>query len=292
MGPGDRSDDRLHVPVLLETAVGFWITAPEGRYVDATAGDGGHTQHALGGLGPGARILAIDRDPDALRRAAERLGNEPRVLFRQARFDQLGRLMDELGWDAVDGILADLGLSSYQVDTPSRGFSFRFEGPLDLRMDPGSGEPASAWLAGAPEAEIVRVFRQLGETRRARRAARCVVEERERRPIETTTDLVRALEPATRGPHPKAELARCFQALRILVNGELEALDGLLLAARERLRPGGRLVVLAYHSLEDRPVKQFLKTDAWELLTRKAVQGRTDPNPRARSVRLRAASRR
>ena len=119
-----------------------------------------------------------------------------------------------------------------------------------------------------------------------------MVEERERRPIETTTDLVRALEPATRGPHPKAELARCFQALRILVNGELEALDGLLLAARERLRPGGRLVVLAYHSLEDRPVKQFLKTDAWELLTRKAVQGRTDPNPRARSVRLRAASRR
>jgi 16S rRNA (cytosine1402-N4)-methyltransferase len=291
-GPGDRPDDRLHVPVLLDATVDFWITVPGGKYVDATAGDGGHTQHALGRLEPGARILAIDRDPDALRRAAERLGNEPRVLFRQARFDQLGRLMDELGWDAVDGILADLGLSSYQVDTPGRGFSFRFEGPLDLRMDPGSGEPASAWLAGAPEEEISRVFREYGESRRARLAARCVARERDKRPLLTTTDLVRALQPVTRGPHPRAELARCFQALRILVNGELEALDGLLAAAKDRLKPGGRLVVLAYHSLEDRPVKQFLKTDAWELLTRKAVQGRTDPNPRARSVRLRAAARR
>ncbi|HVP38848.1 MAG TPA: 16S rRNA (cytosine(1402)-N(4))-methyltransferase RsmH, partial [Candidatus Saccharimonadales bacterium] len=220
------------------------------------------------------------------------LGNEPRVQLRHARFDQLGQLMDELGWEATDGILADLGVSSHQVDTPGRGFSYRFEGPLDLRMDPGSGEPASAWLARAEEEELSRVFREYGECRRARQAARCVVRERQRRPLETTADLVRALRPLRRGPRPNAEVARVFQALRILANDELAALEGLLAAARERLRPGGRLVVLAYHSLEDRPVKQLFRTAAWERLTPKAISGRTDPNPRARSARLRAAARR
>ncbi|MBI5837397.1 MAG: 16S rRNA (cytosine(1402)-N(4))-methyltransferase RsmH [Candidatus Eisenbacteria bacterium] len=291
-GPGDRPRDGFHEPVLLESTVGFWITDPAGRYVDATVGDGGHTRAALQRLGPESRILAIDRDQESLSRAAGRIGPDPRVLYRHARFDQLGRLMDELGWDRVDGILADLGISSNQVDSPHRGFSYRFEGPLDLRMDPGSGEPASTWLAGATEEELAEVFRQYGEARRARQAARCVVRERERRPLETTADLARALRPLARGPRPNAELSRVFQALRILVNGELEALEGLLAAAGARVGTGGRLVVLAYHSLEDRPVKQLFKTDAWECLTRKAVQGRTDPNPRARSVRLRAATRR
>jgi 16S rRNA (cytosine1402-N4)-methyltransferase len=283
--------DRFHVPVLLEPVLQYWIHRPDGRYVDATVGDGGHTRAALRILDPGASVLCLDRDPDALRRAAERLKEEPRVLLRNCRYDELGNALAELGWGPVDGILADLGISSHQVDSPERGFSFRFEGPLDMRMDPTRGPSAAEWLSEADEEEIARVFYEYGEAHRSRLAARCVVRERERRAIRTTTDLARALAPVARGARRNSELARYFQAVRIQVNDELSSLDRFLKSAPAWLVPGGRLVVLAYHSLEDRRIKQLFKTEAWEALTRKAVQGRTDPNPRARSARLRAAAR-
>ena len=289
-GLGDPLD-RFHDPVLLEPVLQFWIHRPDGRYVDATAGDGGHTRGALQLLNGDGQIICLDRDPSALTRAAVRLGNEPRVLLRNCRYDELGTVLAKLGWGPVDGILADLGISSQQVDSPERGFSFRFEGPLDMRMDPTRGPTAADWLAGADEEEIARVFYEYGEAHRSRQAARSVVRERERRGIRTTTDLARALAPVARGARRNSELARYFQAIRIQVNDELGSLNRFLESAPEWLKPGGRLVVLAYHSLEDRRIKQLFKTEAWEALTRKAVQGRTDPNPRARSARLRAAAR-
>ncbi len=285
-GPG------YHVPVLLEPVLQFWIGPPDGRYVDATLGDGGHTRAALARLSPAARILGIDRDPEAIERSRARLGDEPRVTLRQARYDELDRLLDELNWDWLDGVLADLGVSSRQLDAPERGFSFRFEGPLDLRMDPTRGESAAGFLARATEEEIADVFWQYAEAPRSRAAARAVVRQRERRPLETTQELVRALAPVAHGPRRRAELARYFQALRIQVNGEMESLDRFLEVAPRRLRPGGRLVVLAYHSLEDRRIKHLFQAPDWQRLTKKPVQGRTDPNPRARSARLRAAMRR
>lgn len=279
--------------MLLEDTLGLWITRPGGWYVDATLGGGGHTAAALERLSPSARILGVDRDPGAVAWCRERFASEARVEVVHAVYDQLENLLKERSLPPPDGILADLGVSSRQLDSAERGFSFRFEGPLDLRMDPSRGVSAADWLSRASEGEIARVFFEHGENHRSRAAARCVVRARERRPIRTTGDLVQALGPVAHGKRRNAELAKCFQALRIEVNGELDSLDGLLEQAPRILATGGRLVVLAYHSLEDRRVKHYFReAETWELLTKKAVHGRTDPNPRARSARLRAATRR
>ncbi len=281
----------FHEPVLLQATLDDWLPEPGGRYVDATLGDGGHTLAALGRLDPSARLLGLDRDPTALARAGERLRGDSRVILKHASFSGLPQLLLDLGWDGAHGILADLGVSSPQLDTPQRGFSYRFDAPLDLRMDPTTGEPAWAWLERTDPKEWLRVFEEFGEVRRASAAANTLARAMPRSPVRTTTELVRALEPALAGPGRNAELSRIFQALRIAVNGELEELESLLDSAPGCLVPGGHLVVLSYHSLEDRFVKHRLRSEGWSLLRRKAVLGSTDPNPRARSARLRAARR-
>ena len=279
--------------MLLEQTLDRWITRPDGFYVDVTLGGGGHTAAALERMGPEGRVLGLDRDPEAVEWSRRRFESEPRVQVVHARYDQLEAVLEERKLPRPDGILADLGVSSRQLDSAERGFAFRLEGPLDLRMDPGRGISAAEWLARAPEGEIARMFFEYGEMHRSRAAARCVVRWREKRPIRSTGDLVQALGPVAYGKRRNTDLAKCFQALRIEVNEELASLDDLLEQVPRVLGPGGRLVVLAYHSLEDRRVKQYFRNpEVWELFTKKAVLGGTDPNPRARSARLRAATRR
>lgn len=249
-----------HVPVLCDRVVALLASAPDGVLVDATLGAGGHAAAVLAArverYGQ-ARLVGIDRDADALALAAERLADVPaqRTLV-QARFDALGAVLDAEGIDRVAGVLLDLGLSSMHVDRPERGFSYRHDGPLDMRMDPTSGPSVAELLATISEAELARILRVYGEEPSARRIAAAIVAAR---PLTTTTALaavVRDAIPAAlrrSGGHPAT---RTFQALRIAVNGELEALEAVLPVALERLQPDGRCVVLSYHSLEDRLVKQ------------------------------------
>lgn len=246
----------FHVPVLVEEVVSGMVVDPAGIYLDATAGGGGHSRAILAALGPEGRLIAADRDPEAVaetRRALERYGDRVRVI--QGGFGALRQTVEEVGVDAVHGILFDLGVSSHQLDTPGRGFGFREEGPLDMRMEPGVGEPASVLVARADESELTRLIHEYGEERQARRIARSICRMRLDRPLETTADLRRAVERT----HPERltkTLARVFQAVRIAVNDELSQLERGLQAAADLLLPGGRLAVIAYHSLEDRLVKR------------------------------------
>jgi len=246
-----------HVPVLYQEVLGALAVRPDGRYLDGTFGRGGHARGVLDRLGPEGRLLVMDKDPEAMAVARSELGADTRVAMRQASF---ARMAD---WDAagagLDGVLLDLGVSSPQLDQAGRGFSFQQEGPLDMRMDPTCGESAAEFLARADEKEIAEVLWQHGEERMSRRIARAIVAHRVGAPLTTTlelADLVAATigrrEP---GKHPAT---RTFQALRIHVNRELEELREGLDAALECLRPGGRLVVISFHSLEDRIVKQFM----------------------------------
>jgi 16S rRNA (cytosine1402-N4)-methyltransferase len=304
-----------HEPVLLSAALTFLAPRDGGRYIDATFGGGGHSRAILEASAPSGQVLAIDADPAAVARARALAERYPgRLLPCHGNFRDLARLAQSYGFVPVDGILFDLGLSSDQLADPARGFSFQLAGPLDMRFDPTSGEPAAVIVNTWSAEELAALFWQYGEEPRAWAIAQTIVAERARQPIETTTQLA-ALVARVAGSrreriHPAT---RVFQALRIAVNQELEALAAGLAQAVELLRPGGRLVVIAFHSLEDRLVKQFFRREAaaclcppgtpvcicghrprLRLLTPRPVRPSAEEiarNPRSRSARLRAAER-
>lgn len=264
-----------HRPVMLRESVEALAIRPEGLYVDATFGRGGHSAAILERLGPGGRLLALDQDPQA-EAVARCMAQDPRLEFVRTSFVELGAVLAarELA-GRVDGILLDLGVSSPQLDDPQRGFSFMRDGPLDMRMDPTRGESAADWLARAEEAEIAAVLRDLGEERFARRIARRLVEARREAPIRSTGALAALIaEAVPRRERHKHPATRSFQAIRMRVNGELEALDACLGQVPAALAPGGRVAVISFHSLEDRRVKRFM---------RRQVQG--EPLPRGLPVR-------
>jgi 16S rRNA (cytosine1402-N4)-methyltransferase len=282
----------------------------DGTYLDGTFGRGGHARGVLQRLGPGGRLLLMDKDPEAIAEARREFGADPRVAVRHGSFAGLA------DWDAtaagLDGVLLDLGVSSPQLDVAARGFSFAKDGPLDMRMDPGSGESAAQWLARAGEREIADVLWTLGEERQSRRIARAIVARRAEQPLERTAQLAELIASVVpRGASKIHPATRSFQAIRIHVNRELADLEAGLAAAHDRLRPGGRLVAISFHSLEDRIVKRFIaarakappadrRRPAGETFVptlraiggaRKAGEDELAENPRARSAVLRIAER-
>lgn len=300
-----------HVPVLLRPALDALNLAPGSTVVDATYGRGGHSGAILEQLGSSGRLIVMDRDPAAVDHARRCFGGDGRVTVRHGSFGDLAEVARRENLvGRVDGLLVDLGVSSPQLDQPERGFSFREDGPLDMRMDPSSGEPASEWLAQADENELTRVIRDYGEERHARRIARTIVRERAQQAICGTARLAAVVASAAGRSADKVHPAtRTFQAIRIHINDELGSLERLLEQGVEVLAPGGRFVVISFHSLEDRRVKQ-----AWTRLSRPPAASRRHPaapsfrprlrligklvrpdeqecsrNPRARSARMRVA---
>jgi len=264
------SDDFAHRPVLFDEVLCGLAITPGGVYVDGTFGRGGHAAAILEHLGPDGRLLAIDKDPQAVAVAQHRFGNDPRFRIARGSFASLGSLVRDMAREddlpqagKVDGVLLDLGVSSPQLDDPARGFSFRRDGALDMRMDPDRGQSAAQWLAQAEEYDIRRVLRVYGEEKFAKRIARAIVTTREQTPITTTAQLAALIAEAVpvheKGKHPAT---RSFQAIRIFINGELDDLQAALPQAVDVLRPGGRLAVISFHSLEDRIVKRFLREQA------------------------------
>lgn len=249
--------------MLAEALAGLNVR-PGGRYIDATFGGGGHT---LAMLNAGGQVLAIDADPAAGERAKtlrSTLAEPDRFVFAAGNFGSLGQIARQHGFDQADGVLFDFGLSSFQLDDPDRGFAFRFDGPLDMRMNPQTGVPASDLIARLSEPELVAMIREFGEEPRARQIARGIVSEREKAPIDTTTRLAAVIEQAVGGRrgariHPAT---KAFQAIRIAVNDEIGAIERGVKAAIELLAPGGRLVTIAFHSLEDRPVKSIIAAES------------------------------
>lgn len=249
-----------HRSVLLDSAVDFLVKDPEGQYVDGTFGRGGHSRLVLGRLGKGGQLLGIDKDPEAIRAARELAAEDPRFHCFHGSFASLDLALEAQGWQSVNGVLLDLGVSSPQLDDASRGFSFMRDGPLDMRMNTDQPPSAAQWLAQAEESDIANVIFRYGEERFSRRIARLIVERRQESPIETTRQLAELVNQAV----PKKEkhkhpATRTFQAIRIYINRELEDLEAGLRAAVDRLAPGGRLVVISFHSLEDRLVKRFMR---------------------------------
>ena len=285
-----------HVPVLLAEVLELLATSPGQVVADATVGSGGHALAIAERLGPKGRLIGLDRDPAMLAMAARRLNGLP-VTLVHANFDRLRLVLDEQGVPNVDAVLADLGFSSDQLEAPERGLSFQEPGPLDMRLDPAQGESASALLKRLNERELANLIYQFGEERFSRRIARRIVEKRRTSPFETTdqlAELVRRCVPRSRG-HGIDPATRTFQALRIAVNDELGALDRLFAILPACIKPGGRVAVISFHSLEDRRVKQALRDkQVWQSLTRKPVQASAEEigqNPRARSAKLRVARR-
>lgn len=301
-----------HVPVLAREAFEALAVQADGLYIDATFGRGGHTALILGALGPEGRVLAFDRDPAAIEAGHRRFPDEVRLTLVGAPFADIAARVPELfPGRPVRGILFDLGVSSPQLDDPARGFSFRADGPLDMRMDPASGEPVSAWLARAGEPEIREVIATLGEERFARRIAADIVAARNTQPLTTTLQLANLVARAVRTREPgKHPATRTFQALRMHINDELGQLRRALDGALELLAVGGRLAAISFHSLEDRAVKQFMQAhssvnpvfaglpiipeSARPRLRRvgskiRATQAELAANPRARSSVLRVA---
>ncbi|MEK6720276.1 MAG: 16S rRNA (cytosine(1402)-N(4))-methyltransferase RsmH [Chloroflexota bacterium] len=308
-----------HLPVLVEEVLEMLAPAPGSLQIDATLGGGGHTERILEASDPDGRLLGIDADGAAIARVDARLRPRfgDRIVLRQANFRDLTAVAEEAGFGAVDGCLMDLGLSSFQLADAGRGFGIRTGGPLDMRFDTSRGVPAADLLATLDVAMMVALFRRYGEEPFAARIARAIVHARSTAPITTAEELVALVErvapsraPGRRRVHPAT---RVFQALRIAVNEELEALEAALGAAVMLLRPGGRLVVLSYHSLEDRIVKRFFRAERQgctcppevpicvcgreprlRIVTRRSVTATASElslNPRARSARLRAAER-
>jgi 16S rRNA (cytosine1402-N4)-methyltransferase len=307
-----------HLPVLAEEVISMLQPAAGSLQIDATVGGGGHTERILEASDPDGRLLGLDADGAAIARVAQRLERfGDRLVLRQANFRQLGAVAPAAGFGAVDGMLFDLGLSSFQLADTERGFGFRAGGPLDMRFDASRGVSAAELLATLDTTELTALFRRFGEEPHAPRIARAIVEARRVTPITTAEELAALIErvaprgaPGRRRIHPAT---RVFQALRIAVNEELDALAEALAVAVDLLRPGGRLVVLSYHSLEDRIVKRFLdaerkgcicppsvpvcvcgRTPRLRLVTRPSLtptDAEIAANPRARSARLRAAER-
>jgi 16S rRNA (cytosine1402-N4)-methyltransferase len=303
--------DGVHVPVLVEEAVAALDVRAGRVYVDATFGRGGHTRRILERLGPSGRLVALDRDPDA--EAAAQAIRDPRFTFHRAWFSELPEVLASLGVDAIDGALFDLGISSPQIDDPARGFSFRAPGPLDMRMDPSRGPSAADWLATATEQQMREAIGDYGEERFAKQVAKAIVAARAREPIRRTEQLAAVVAAAVRTREVGQDPAtRTFQALRILVNRELEEVALMLPQALARLAAGGRLAVISFHSLEDRLVKRFFKACSADQLpadlpirardlpqaplrivgkARRASAAEVAANPRARSATLRVAER-
>ena len=266
-----------HQTVLLQEAVAALEVKPSGVYVDGTFGRGGHSRAILERLGPQGRLLALDRDPQAV--AAARAINDPRLTMLHQCFGELAAAVRKTGIEAVDGVLLDIGVSSPQIDEGERGFSFRFDAPLDMRMDTTQGETAASFLARAEIKEITEVIRNYGEERFAFQIAKKIVAARSERPVATTGELATLVREAVRTREPGQDPAtRTFQALRIHVNQELEQLALALPQAMSLLNEGGRLVVISFHSLEDRIVKRFMRDEA--------AQDRLPKNLPLRSVDL------
>ncbi|HXZ94139.1 MAG TPA: 16S rRNA (cytosine(1402)-N(4))-methyltransferase RsmH [Burkholderiales bacterium] len=300
-----------HRTVLLQEAVEALAVRPDGTYVDGTFGRGGHSRAILERLGPRGVLIAIDRDPQAL--AAARSIADPRLRAVHARLSELASVLDAQGVRHAHGMLFDLGVSSPQLEDPARGFSFRADGPLDMRMDPSSGQTAAQWLAAASEREIREAIGDYGEERFAKQIAKAIVAAREREPVVRTKQLADIVGAAVRTREPGQDPAtRTFQALRILVNRELQEVSLMLPQAVARLAPGGRLAVISFHSLEDRIVKRFMRAASRAELPRelpiraselpqmplkivgraiRASAAEIDANPRARSAMLRVAER-
>jgi 16S rRNA (cytosine1402-N4)-methyltransferase len=255
-----------HVPVLLGPVLDGLAIRQDGYYIDGTFGRGGHSRAILDRLGEGGRLIAIDRDPAAIASAPQALTDDRRFELVRGEIAQLGSIVAERGLvGKIDGILLDIGVSSPQLDEAERGFSFLRDGPLDMRMDPDSGESASAWLARVEERELVRTLRQFGEERAAGAIARAIIAARRERPITRTTELAEIIEAVAPRRNQKIHPAtRTFQALRIAINDELGQLESALDASVELLRAGGRLCVISFHSLEDRIVKRFMRDAARE----------------------------
>jgi 16S rRNA (cytosine1402-N4)-methyltransferase len=303
-----------HTPVLAAEALAGLAVEAGGYYVDATFGRGGHTALLLQALGREGRVLALDRDPQAIAAGRQRFADEMRLTLVHASFADLGTLVPAHAPDRpCRGVLFDLGVSSPQLDDPQRGFSFRADGPLDMRMDPSRGEPVSAWIARASLDEMRQVIATFGEERFARRVAQAIVAARRERALDSTRELAALVASAVRTREPgKHPATRTFQALRMFINDELGQLECGLAGALERLAPGGRLAVITFHSLEDRAVKRFMQREsqvdpalnALPLLPAqvrprlKLIGRKTRPapeevqrNPRARSALLRVAER-
>ncbi len=286
-----------HIPVLADEVLAWLAPRPGSVLVDGTLGGGGHTRLLAQQVGGAGRVIGLDRDPEVIQAAGPLIDTHPQVSVFQANYAELGHVLADLELPAVDGIVLDLGLSSDQLADPRRGFSFEQDGPLDLRFDPTCGEPAWALLARWNERTLADVLYQFGQERFSRRIARRIVLTRRQQPIRTSgqlADLVRRCVPRSRG-HRIDPATRTFQALRIAVNGEIDSLNHALAELPDLLRPGGRLVIIAFHSLEDRPVKQAFRQDPrLENLTRKPVRptaAEVARNPRSRSAKLRAAQR-
>ena len=263
--PSHRAAAALqHRTVLLREAVDWLVGDPCGTYVDATFGRGGHTRALLARLQPQGRVVALDRDPQAIEAGAELCRAEPRLRLVHAAFSRWGAVLDQLGIDKVQGLLLDLGVSSPQLDQAERGFSFRGDAPLDMRMDTTRGFTAAQFLSEADVDEITRVLRDYGDERAAFAIAKAIVAGRERgQPVTRTGELAALVAQAVRSREPGQDPAtRTFQALRIHVNAELAELEAALAQVMERLAAGGRLVVISFHSLEDRIVKQFVQGHA------------------------------
>ncbi|WP_417532970.1 16S rRNA (cytosine(1402)-N(4))-methyltransferase RsmH [Marinobacterium stanieri] len=302
-----------HITVLLDEAVRELVHDPDGFYIDGTFGRGGHSALVLEQLSEQGQLMAIDKDPEAIAHAHQRFADDERFSIEHGSFAELQSFVEKRGlMGKVSGVLLDLGVSSPQLDDPDRGFSFINDGPLDMRMDTSSGESAADWINRAPETEIADVMYQYGEERFSRRMARAIVEQRAEEPITTTARLAKIISEANprweKGKHPAT---RAFQGIRIHINRELADVEACLDQALEVLEPGGRLVVISFHSLEDRLVKRFIRrhvkgdehlppgvpfTD--DMLKRrlksvgKAMRAGKDElnrNPRARSAVMRAA---
>ncbi len=303
------------MPVLKDEVLQFLAIRPDGVYVDGTFGRGGHSRAILEQLGPVGRLLALDRDPDAVAVAQDLEKQDPRFRIVHSAYSALAEVLEaQAVAGRVDGILLDIGVSSPQLEDPARGFAFRADGPLDMRMDPGSGPSAAEWLNAADEAEIAGVLWRFGEERSSRRIARAIVSERATAPVNTTARLAAIIAAEIRGLPGRHPATRSFQAIRMHINRELPELEAALRAALAGLAAGGRLCVISFHSLEDRIVKRFLRDHSrvdpalralpvvpasaqpdLQLLTTRAVrasEAEVARNPRSRSAVLRAAEKR
>jgi 16S rRNA (cytosine1402-N4)-methyltransferase len=306
------SQDLAHATVLLNEAVEALHVKADGVYVDCTFGRGGHSRLILDRLGERGRLIALDKDPTAV--AAGRAIGDARFHLEHSGFEHLGEVLRKLGAEQVDGVLLDLGVSSPQLDDEQRGFSFRFDAPLDMRMDTSSGQTAAEWLAAVDEGELAEVIHDYGEERFARQIARAIVAARQELAIRTTKQLSDIVAQSVRTREPgKNPATRTFQAIRIYINRELEELESVLPQCVDHLKPGGRMAVISFHSLEDRMVKHFMRDMAQGDKLPKSVpiraadvpQGKlrmvgraiyaaaeeVAANPRARSAVLRVAER-
>lgn len=301
----EASSYAYHIPVLLKESVDGLNIQADGVYVDVTFGGGGHSREILSRLAGSGRLYGFDQDADAEGNLHDVGSN---FTFVRSNFRYLSNWMRYYGEEAIDGIIADLGMSSHHVDDATRGFSFRFDSPLDMRMNRRDGMTAADLLNTAEEEQLAQVFRSYGELRDARRIASVIVKTRKTKTIATTGDLAETVKPLLRREHEKKDMAKLFQALRMEVNHETEALEEMLLSATSLLRKGGRMVVITYHSIEDRIVKNIMKSGNIEgkverdfygrasvpfsLVNNKVIvasQQEIESNPRSRSAKLRIA---